>query len=129
MVKKIVDAYDENKNEVVLWGTGVAKREFMHVDDAASAILCILGLNTSYNLINIGVGEDISILDLAKKIISIVGFKGDIAFDKTKSDGMLQKCLDVTRMRSLGFIPKISLDEGISKTINEYKNIKRQFSA
>jgi len=127
LVKKVVDAFDQNKNEVVLWGTGVARREFMHVNDAASAILHLLDLDTSYDLINLGIGEDISILELAKKIIHIVGFKGKITFDKTKSDGMFRKCLDVTRMKNLGFTPQISLDHGISKTIKEYIDIKRQF--
>ena len=125
LVKKIVDASDERKNEVVIWGTGIAKREFMHVDDAAAAILYMLEVDTPHNLINIGVGEDISVLNLAKKIISIVGFKGEIVLDKTKADGMLRKCMDVARMRKLGFAPKISLDEGILKTINEYKKIKK----
>jgi len=127
LIKKIVDAHYESKNEIIIWGTGIAQREFMHVDDAACAILYFLDLDTSYNLINIGVGKDISILNLAKKIVSIVGFKGEIAFDKTKSDGMLKKCMDVTRMQNLGFEPKISLEEGILKTINEYKNIKRKY--
>lgn len=125
LVKKVVDAFNNNENEVILWGTGVARREFMHVNDAASAILHLLDLDTSYDLINIGVGEDISILELAKKIMSIVGFKGKITFDKTKSDGMLRKCLDVTRIKNLGFTPKISLDEGITKTIKEYIDTKR----
>ena len=114
------------KKEVIIWGTGVAQREFMHVDDAAEAILYLLKLKINENLINVGVGEDISVLNLAKKISSLVGFSGNIAFDKTKSDGMLKKCLDVTKMKSLGFHPKISLDQGILKTIKEYRMIKRQ---
>lgn len=126
LVKKIVDAFDENKKEVVIWGSGVAQREFMHVDDAAEAILYLLKLKTNETLINVGVGEDISVLNLAKKISSLVGFSGELSFDKTKSDGMLKKCLDVSKMNNLGFFPKISLDQGILKTIEEYRKVKRQ---
>lgn len=124
LVKKIVDAFDENRKEVVIWGTGVAQREFMHVDDAAEAILYLLNLKINETLINVGVGEDISILNLAKKISSLVGFSGKLTFDKTKSDGMLKKCLDVSKMNSFGFFPKISLDKGILNTIEEYRKLK-----
>jgi len=124
LVKKFVDALDNKTNQVSLWGSGVARREFMHVDDAAAAILHFLNLKADMDVINIGWGIDISIKDLAEAISCQVGFQGTIAWDRDKPDGMLRKCMDVTRMSTLGFQPSISLAEGIKKTIIEYQQIK-----
>ena len=124
LVKKFVDAQDNKTNQVSLWGSGVARREFMHVDDAAAAILHFLNLKSDMDVINIGWGIDISIKDLAEVISYQVGFQGAIAWDLDKPDGMLRKCMDVTRMSALGFQPSIALEEGIKKTIIEYKQIK-----
>jgi GDP-L-fucose synthase len=125
LVKKMVDAVENELESVGMWGTGVAKREFMHVDDAAEAILFFLGQNNDCpNLINIGWGKDISIRELAIKISDYAGFNGDLIWDKSKPDGMLRKCMDVSLMSSFGFKPSISLDDGIKKIIEEYRHIQ-----
>ena len=117
---------------VNLWGTGVPCREFLHVDDVADACLFIMNLNEknfasllAYRtpaLINIGSGREISIKELALLIKDIVGFKGEIIFDKTRPDGTLQKLLDVSRLTGLGWKPKISLKDGIRSTYDSYLN-------
>lgn len=124
LVRKFVDASDNQTMQVTIWGSGVARREFMHVDDAASAILFLIQNYDSSQLINIGWGEDLPIKELASIIADKAKFKGEISWDTFKPDGMLRKCLDVSKMKKLGFQPQITLDEGIEKTIAEYKKIK-----
>jgi GDP-L-fucose synthase len=121
LVKRFSDAASENSTELTLWGTGIARREFMHVDDAARAIFHMLNNYSSQGFINIGWGEDISIMDLAEKISKKTGYKGRILWDSSKPNGMLRKCLDVTKMRSLNFNPTIPLDQGIDQMIEIYK--------
>ena len=128
LVKKFVDAVDNKAQSVTMWGTGTAKREFMHVDDAAEAILFLMEYYDSPQLINIGWGEDISIKELALLIAQKTGFEGELIWDTTKPDGMLRKCMDVSRMKDLGYTPKITLKEGIQKTIEEYKKLKKKIS-
>ncbi len=125
LVKKFVDAVDDGINSVTLWGTGKAKREFMHVDDAAEAILFLMENYDSSQIINIGWGGDVSIKQLAVLIAQMAGFKGSLLWDTSRPDGMLRKCLDVSHMEKLGYTPKITLEEGIRKTIEEYKELKR----
>jgi GDP-L-fucose synthase len=126
LVKKMVDAAAMGLPSVSLWGSGIAKREFMHVDDAADAVLYFLDKEINSDLINIGWGEDITIKDLALKIAKFAEYKGELVWDKSKPDGMLRKCMDVSRMKNQGFVPKISLDAGIQKTIEEYKTIMKK---
>jgi len=121
LVKKMVDAKIGNASSVSIWGSGKAKREFMHVDDAAAAILYFLDNEIDAAFINIGWGVDISIKDLAWKVARIAGYEGELLWDLSKPDGMLRKCMDVSRMTDSGFSPKISLDEGIKMLIEEYK--------
>jgi len=125
LVKKIVDAVDNKAQSVTMWGTGTAKREFMHVDDAAEAILFLMEYYDSPQLINIGWGEDISIKELALLIAQKAGFVGKLIWDTTKPDGMLRKCMDVSRIKTLGCAPKITLEKGIQKTIEEYRELKK----
>ena len=126
LVKKFVDAVDNKAQSVTMWGTGTARREFMHVDDAAEAILFLMEYYDSPQLINIGWGEDISIKELALLIAQKVGFEGELIWDTTKPDGMLRKCMDVSRIKTLGYAPKITLEKGIQKTIEEYREFKRK---
>lgn len=126
LVRKFVDAVDNGSEIVEIWGTGIAKREFMHVDDAANSILYFLENYDLPNFINVGWGDDLSIKDLAEIIADESGFKGSISWDTSKPNGMMRKCMDVTKMKEIGFEPKISLREGIRKTILEYKNIKNK---
>jgi GDP-L-fucose synthase len=124
LVRKFVDATDQEENEVNLWGTGVARREFMHVDDAANAALFFLENRNETDFINVGWGEDVTIKGLAELIAGVTGFNGKISWDSSKPDGMLKKCMDVSNMHKSGFKPTITLLEGINKTITEYKNLK-----
>jgi len=124
LVRKFVDAVDQGITEVHLWGTGVARREFMHVDDVAKAALFYLENREETNFINVGWGEDVSIKELAEIIAGAAGFNGKISWDSSKPDGMLKKCMDVSNMHNSGFKPTITLLEGINKTITEYKNLK-----
>jgi GDP-L-fucose synthase len=125
LVRRMVDAVDNGDSHVTVWGSGIARREFMHVDDVSRIIIKLLEKDSEHNLINIGWGGDISIKELSYKIAEYTGFKGKIKWDKTKPDGMLLKCMDVSRMESLKVSPRISLDDGIIKTVNEYRDIKK----
>ena len=125
LVRRMVDAVDNDDSHVTVWGSGIARREFMHVDDASRIIIKLLESDSEHNLINIGWGCDISIKEMSYKIAEYAGFKGKIKWDKTKPDGMLLKCMDVSRMESLKVSPRISLDDGIIKTVNEYRDIKK----
>lgn len=120
LVRKFIEAKDEGKDAVLVWGTGNAKREFLFVDDLAEACIFLMNNYNGMDLVNIGVGEDISIKDLASLIKEIVGFEGIIEFDTTKPDGTMQKLLDVNRIKTLGWIAKTELKEGLKKTIDWY---------
>ncbi|CAD6491953.1 MAG: GDP-L-fucose synthase [Candidatus Argoarchaeum ethanivorans] len=124
LVRKFVDATDENKKEEVLWGSGIARREFMHVDDLSQAVLFLVEEWDSPEIINVGCGTDISIKELAELIANKVEYTGRIVWDTNMPDGMLKKCLDVSKLQSLGFYPSITLENGIDQVITEYRNLK-----
>ena len=105
---------------VSLWGTGTPKREFLHVDDLADAVLFLMSEYDENEIINVGVGKEISIKELADVIADIVGFKGEIRYDPSKPDGMPLKCLDISRLSSLGWNNKIPLRKGIEDTYQWY---------
>jgi len=118
-----------NAPHVEIWGTGKAKREFMHVDDMANACLQVLEKVDAQDLysqnisqINIGSGQEITIAELAQKIAKTVGYNGEIKFDLSKPDGTLRKLLDSSRLNKLGYKPQISIDEGLKSTYNWYLN-------
>lgn len=125
LIKKFTDAKDSGTESLTLWGTGIAKREFLHVNDVAKAILFMLQNYNSNEIINIGWGEDVSIKELAEMIANKVGFEGVIKWDDTKPNGMLRKCMDISKMKFLGFSPTITLEQGIDEMINVYKNLKQ----
>ena len=125
LVKKFVDAADDHKMEVVLWGSGIARREFMHVNDLAQALLFLVDTWKSPEIINVGWGTDISIKELAYLIAEKAGYQGEIKWDTSMPDGMLRKCLDVSRLSALGYKPRVSLREGVALTIEEYRERKR----
>ncbi len=128
LVKKIVDAVDKNLKGVTVWGTGQARREFMHVKDAAAAVISLIQHIDSINIMNVGWGEDISIRDLAHLIAKLSGFNGTINWDHSKPDGMPRKCMDVSGMRRFGFNPQMDLEQGIRLTIEEYRSRKEEKS-
>jgi GDP-L-fucose synthase len=120
LIRKFHDAKIQGRNEVVVWGTGRPRREFLHVDDLADACIFLMRHYETLELINIGTGQDISIRELALLIASIVGFEGTIAFDTDKPDGPPRKLLDVSKLAALGWRPRISLEDGIRKTYQWY---------
>ena len=107
-------------SSVTIWGTGGPRREFLHVDDLADACLHLMHHYDESEIINIGVGTDISISELVELIRDIIGFKGAIRYDQTKPDGTPRKLLDVTKLQALGWQPKISLRQGIERTYRWY---------
>jgi GDP-L-fucose synthase len=116
LLRKAHEAKTGNEKKLTVWGTGRPRREFLHVDDLASACFLLLEKYDSPEIINIGCGEDLSIRELAELICEVVGFEGDLAWDTTKPDGMPRKLLDVTKIRALGWEPTIPLREGIART-------------
>ena len=119
-VRRFVTAARENRAEEVLWGTGKPLREFLHVDDVADAVYYFMQNHNEPEVINIGYGTDITIKELAEKIAAAAGFKGELKWDAGKPDGMYRKLMDSSRARALGWAPKISLEEGIRRTVQEY---------
>lgn len=117
LVRKFSEAVRENREEVILWGSGSARREFLHVDDLAEGVIMLMENYQKPDLINIGSGQDVSIRELAEKIAGLTGFSGKIAWDKSKPDGMPRKCLDIARIKELGFQPTISLEQGLISQI------------
>lgn len=109
-------------SSVVIWGTGAPRREFLYIDDLADACVFLMENYDGSDILNVGVGEDISIADLAKLVGDVVGYKGGIVYDSSKPDGTPRKLLDVTRLHSLGWKAKTGLREGIEKTYDWYKN-------
>jgi len=126
LVRRFVDAVDSGIDNVTIWGTGEVRREFMHVDDAAEAILFLMESYDSPEIINLGWGEDVSIKNLASIIAQKTGFVGEIKWDINKPNGMLKKCLEISKLKRLGYTPKITLEEGIQMTIAQYKRIKKE---
>lgn len=120
MIRKFHDAKTKGRDEVVLWGTGSPMREFLHVDDLASAVATLLERYDDAAPINIGVGEDVTIKELAETVARAVGFEGYLTWDTSKPDGTPRKLLDVSRINSLGWKAAIGLEEGIRSTYAWY---------
>lgn len=121
LIRRFVEAVEAGAREVMVWGSGSPKREFLHVDDLAQAVLLTSQSYDSALHLNIGTGEDLSILELATKIAQISGFKGEILWNKSKPDGTPRKVLDVSRIKQLGWSPRVTLEEGIASTIGWYR--------
>ena len=121
MIRKFHEAKIYNKKEVILWGSGCPKREFLHVDDLAEAVVFSLQNSLNDSLYNIGSSIEISIKELAEIISEIVGYFGDIKWDQGKPDGTPRKLLDSSKIRNLGWLPKYDLVKGINQTYLDYK--------
>lgn len=126
LLRKIHEAKENNQQQVEVWGTGKPRREFMHVDDLADACYFLMNRYDAPGLINIGVGEDISITELTDLIKNIVGFNGDIRYDPTKPDGTPRKLMDVSKLNALGWRASIPLSEGIKKVYQNNFLIKEK---
>ncbi|KKU68815.1 MAG: NAD-dependent epimerase/dehydratase [Parcubacteria group bacterium GW2011_GWA2_47_16] len=125
LIRKFHEAKESGKKELTLWGTGAARREFLHVDDLADACLFLMEHYSDSEIINVGTGEDISIRELAELIKKTSGFSGKISWDKSRPDGMPRKLLDVSKINALGWRHNIPLEEGIKKTYEWYiKSLK-----
>ena len=122
MIRKFDDAKKNNVKEVVLWGTGNPKREFLYVDDLADACLFLMNNYDSEEIINIGTGQDLSILELADMVKNCIGYNGNIVWDSSKPDGTPRKLLDISKIKKLGWGHKVNLPEGIKRTYEWYKN-------
>jgi GDP-L-fucose synthase len=120
LIRKFIEAKQNNKSEVTVWGSGTPLREFLHTDDLAKAVLLCMEKYDDAQQINVGSGVEISILDLANKIAEKVGFSGSIVMDANKPDGTPRKVLDITKVSNLGWKPTISLDQGIASTVEWY---------
>lgn len=120
LIKRFHTAKINNTPSVTLWGTGVAKREFIYVDDIANAVYLLMEKYDKPQVINIGSGEETSIKKLAEMIQEVVDYKGDITFDSSKPDGMLRRLLDSSKIKALGFTPTTSLREGLVKIYQYY---------
>lgn len=120
LIRKFHEAKVKGLRTVTLWGTGTPRREFLHTDDLADALCFLMESYDSPEIINVGCGEDLTIAELAELVRGIVGFEGGIGFDRSKPDGTPRKLLDVTKLTSLGWRPKIALADGIRETYRWY---------
>jgi GDP-L-fucose synthase len=121
LIRKFHEAVSSDSKEVVIWGTGSPRREFLHVDDLASACLLMMEKYDQKEFLNIGFGDDITISDLAHLVKEITGFKGQLVFDKSKPDGTARKLMDSSKIHSLGWTPKIHLRDGISEVYRLFR--------
>jgi GDP-L-fucose synthase len=119
LIRRIVLAKKNNEPNVIIWGTGAPKREFLHVDDLADACYFLLQKYNEQGLVNIGCGLDNSIREIAELIKNEVGFNGELIFDTTKPDGTPRKLMDTTKINNLGWSYSITLRDGIRNTLNE----------
>jgi len=116
LMRKLHEAKQRGDATAVVWGTGTPRREFLHVDDLASACVFLMERHESADLVNVGWGEDVSIRELAESIGRVVGYAGELSFDASKPDGTPRKLLDIARLKALGWAPRIHLQEGIEST-------------
>ncbi|MCB1870147.1 MAG: GDP-L-fucose synthase [Gammaproteobacteria bacterium] len=120
LIRKFHEAKERGDDKVVVWGTGSPRREFLYVDDMAAACVFVMNRDGYTDMVNIGVGEDVRISDLARLVGEVVGFEGEIVFDPGKPDGTPRKLLDVSRLQALGWSAKTGLREGIEETYRWY---------
>ena len=124
LIRRFHEAKDSSEAPTI-WGTGSPYREFLHVDDCAEACLVLMERHSGEDIVNVGAGTDLPIAELAALVAKVVGYTGEIRWDRTKSDGTPRKLLDCHRMTALGWTPRISLQEGISRTYRWYVEQER----
>jgi GDP-L-fucose synthase len=123
LIRKIHEAKMNNAPSVVMWGTGTPKREFLHADDLADACFFLMQTYNEPGLVNVGVGDDIAIKDLALLIKNVIGYNGDIEHDLSKPDGTPRKLMDVQKLNGLGWKAKIGLQEGLERVYKEFSQL------
>ena len=132
LLRKVHEAKAGGRSEVVVWGTGAPRREFLHTDDLADALRFLLEKYDSSEIINVGWGQDVTIRELAELICDVVGFRGSLVFDPSKPDGTPRKLLDTSRLQALGWRHTIGLREGIEQIYRwflESDHAKRRLAA
>ena len=122
LVRKFHEAKMNNSPEVIIWGTGSPKREFLHADDLADACVYLMNTYSKEGLVNIGTGEDIAISDLAMMVKEVVGYEGNVVYDRSKPDGTPRKLMDVSKLTSLGWKFTIPLRKGLEMVYQEYQS-------
>lgn len=120
LIRKFIEAKKDNKQEIVIWGTGTPKREFLYVDDLAEAAIFAMDHYEGSQWLNVGTGEDVTIKEVASLVAELVGYQGELVFDTSKPDGTPRKVLDVTKINELGWRAKTSLNEGLQQAISWY---------
>ncbi|HEY1949361.1 MAG TPA: GDP-L-fucose synthase, partial [Bryobacteraceae bacterium] len=121
LIRKFHEAQIDRRPDVTIWGTGSPRREFLHVDDMAAAAVFLMLNYSEPEIVNVGVGEDVTIAELAKTVSKIVGYQGKLVFDTTKPDGTPRKLLDVSRLHAMGWRHRISLEDGIGSTYEWFR--------
>lgn len=121
LLRKFHEAKESGSGQVEVWGSGTPRREFLHVDDMAEACVFLMENYDGKEFVNVGIGEDISIADLAKLIARIVGYEGTLEFDRSKPDGTPRKLMDVSKINRLGWTAQIALEEGIRDVYEKFK--------
>ena len=125
LIKKCIDAKENNEDHITVWGTGKASREFIYVEDAAEGIMLATEKYDKSYPVNIGAGFEVTIKDLVELIVKLTGFKGKIVWDTSKPDGQPRRMLDTSKAeKEFGFKSKINFEEGLKKTIDWYKKEK-----
>ena len=122
LIRRFIEASESRVKKVLLWGTGTPRREFLHVEDLARAVVLASEKYDSSLHLNVGTGEDLSIKDLATTVAKTVGYSGEIDWDPSKPDGTPRKVLDVSRIKALGWKPTITLEEGLTSTVAWYRD-------
>jgi GDP-L-fucose synthase len=126
LIRKAHEAKLNELESISVWGSGSPRREFLHVDDLASAVLALLSSDLAEGVFNVGYGKDIAIADLARLVCDVVGFSGSLRFDLSKPDGTPRKLLDVSKLTDLGWSPTIALREGIASTYADFENNRQR---
>jgi len=139
LVKRFCDAKETGADEITLWGTGAARREFIHVDDVVEGMLHLFDVAKNEvtksraaegaQIINLGTGVEVSIAELASLIAEETGYEGAIKWDTSRPDGMLRKCTDISRLKASGFEAKIALRDGVRRTVSEYREMASRESS
>jgi GDP-L-fucose synthase len=126
LIRKAHEAKLRGDNQMVIWGTGTPRREFLHVDDCADALVLIMSRYSQSEHINVGSGEDLTIAELAQMVCDVVGFEGDVKCDASKPDGTPRKLMSSDKLRSLGWRPRMSLREGLSDAYRNFLGVTQQ---